>query len=74
MHYKTQSIITILALVAIIVLVGVSIGQLEDSITGAAVTPICDCAEDVDCDDSNPNTQDICMNKDDCQNSYCINK
>lgn len=74
MDYKTQSILTVTALLAIMVVVGVSIGQLENSITGAAIEPACQCTEDAECDDNNPETNDICINADKCLESYCLHK
>lgn len=74
MHYKTQSAITIGALVAFMVLVGFFINQMDLDITGAVVAPVCECDEDADCDDSNPETEDICLYPETCTASLCINK
>ena len=74
MHHKTQSIITVSALLLIMGIIGFSIGSLEESITGSSVAPACKCIEDSDCNDNNPNTEDICVNKEDCQKAYCIHR
>lgn len=74
MDYKIQSIMTVSMVLLLMVIIGVSVGQMDTTITGAAVKPICDCIEDSDCNDFNPNTEDICMEKDSCQKAYCINK
>jgi hypothetical protein len=72
MDYRVQSYLTVSIVLAIMIVVGLSIGQLENTITGAAVHPACNCTVDSDCNDNNPNTADTCVvNKDDCQNSYC---
>ena len=66
MHYKTKSALTLAVLAAFMIGVSVFINNLEGAITGAAVGPACACGADVDCDDGNVCTEDICLYADDC--------
>jgi hypothetical protein len=74
MHYKTKSALTIGTLVAIMIVIGVFINQMDLNITGAIVAPVCNCDEDADCDDGNPETEDICLYPESCKASTCVNK
>ena len=74
MHYKTKSLLTIGVLVGMMLVVAVAINNLEGTVTGAVVKPICDCTEDSDCDDSNPDTEDVCLYADNCEAALCVNK
>ncbi|MBD3355293.1 hypothetical protein GF361_04895 [Candidatus Woesearchaeota archaeon] len=72
MNYKTKSIITVVILVSFMVGTGVFINNLEGTITGSIVVPVCECGEDADCDDGDKCTGDICLYADDCEASLCI--
>ena len=74
MHYKTQSMITIGILVGIMLITAVAINNIEGTITGAVVTDNCDCKENIDCDDSNTCTEDICVYADTCEAALCVNR
>ena len=74
MDYKTQSIITIGVIVLFMVVVAVAINNIEGALTGAVVTSACECDEDSDCDDNNPDTEDICLYPENCEASLCVNK
>lgn len=74
MHYKTKSLLTIGALLGIMIVVAVAINNIEGTITGATIQPVCDCIEDSDCNDNNPCTEDICLYKDNCEAALCVNK
>ena len=74
MDYKTQSLITISVLLLMMVAVGFYIGSVDPQITGASVAPLCKCLQDSDCNDNNATTQDMCVNKEDCEKAYCANK
>ena len=73
MNYKTQSIITIGVVLVIMVSVGIFIGSMDSGPTGA-VTKDCECSNNLDCDDNNPYTEDICLYPETCKASKCINK
>ena len=74
MHYKTKSALTIAILIGFMVSVAVVINNLEGQITGAVIAPVCECFDDVDCDDSNPATQDSCLYADNCEAAVCVHK
>jgi hypothetical protein len=74
MNYKTKSVLTVLVLAAFMVGTGIFINNLEGTITGAVIVPVCECSSDADCDDGNSCTEDICLYADDCEASLCINK
>ena len=74
MDYKTKSILTLLVIVIFMVVIAVFVNNLEGTITGTTVKPVCKCTEDNDCNDNNPCTEDICLYADDCLASLCINK
>ena len=73
MHYKIQSIVTISAVLAIMVCVAVLINSVNPSMTGA-VTKDCECKSDVECDDGNSCTEDICIYADSCASAKCLHK
>ena len=73
MNYKIRSIITISVLVLFMVGVGVFINNIEGAVTGAVVTTACECDENSDCDDGDVSTEDICLYKDNCEASICVN-
>lgn len=73
MHYKTQSYITIGVVLVIMVSVGIFIGSMESGPTGA-VAKECECSNNLDCDDNNPCTEDICLYPETCAAATCINK
>ena len=52
--------------------VAFTINNLQDSVTGASVAPVCECSENIDCDDSDPATEDICLYADDCEAATCV--
>jgi len=74
MDYKTKSIITIAVIIVFMVIIGVFINDLDNKITGAVIKPVCECTDDLDCDDNNPCTEDICLYPEDCKASICIHK
>ncbi len=74
MDYKIKSILTVGILIVFMVGTGIFINNLEGTITGAVVSPACDCVEDADCDDNNKCTIDICLYPEECEASLCINK
>jgi len=74
MDYKTQSILTVSVLLVMMIVIGFSIGSIEQSITGASVSTACECIQDSDCNDNNASTQDKCVDKEDCMKAYCENK
>ena len=74
MDYKIKSGLTIFLLVAFMVGTGIFINNLEGSITGAVVAPQCKCSVDLDCEDDNSCTEDVCLYGDDCVASLCVNK
>jgi hypothetical protein len=73
MDYRTQSIITISVIVVMLLAVGFSMGMIDNSITGAPIAPICKCVENKDCNDDNTTTDDVCVDKEDCEKAYCLN-
>ena len=73
MHYKTQSILTISIVVVFMIVISLSMGGIDEKITGAAIKS-CECYENSDCNDDNPNTTDICIDKESCEKSYCVNE
>lgn len=75
MHYKTQSILTIAAILGFMVVVAVLINSMQGQITGAATADAnCKCTSSADCNDSNPCTEDICLYPENCGASLCVNK
>jgi hypothetical protein len=74
MDYKKKSIVTVAILVLFMVGTGVFINNLEGTITGSVVNPLCECSEDADCDDSNTCTEDVCLYADNCEAALCVNK
>ena len=72
MNYKTQSIITISVVVAIMIAVAILINSMDLGVTGSAVD--CSCKEDAGCDDHDACTQDICLYKESCAAARCIHK
>lgn len=74
MNYKTQSMLTIAAILGFMVVTAVLISSMEGSMTGAVVKPVCKCVSDSDCDDRNSCTEDICLYKESCEASLCVNK
>ena len=74
MNYKIHSAMTIFLLLGMMVFVGVMINDLDNQITGAVIAPVCECQEDIDCDDADPSTTDICLYADDCESATCLNE
>ena len=74
MDYKVKSILTISVLVGFMLTVAVFINNLDESITGAVVAPVCECSVDSDCDDSDQCTEDLCLYADNCEAALCVNK
>ncbi len=73
MHHNTKSILTIAVLIVFMVVIAVFINNLEGEITGAVVKPQCKCMDDVDCNDNDPCTEDICLYKESCEAAVCVN-
>ena len=73
MNYKTQSIITIAVIAAIMISIGVVVGTVGNDITGAVVKEG-ECYNDADCNDNNSMTEDICLYAESCSAAKCINK
>ena len=74
MDYKVKSALTIGVLLSFMLVTAVFINNLEGSITGAVVEPACECSLDSDCDDGDACTEDICLYKEDCLASLCVNR
>lgn len=74
MHYKTQSAITIGAILVFMISIAFFINQMDINITGAVIGPVCECASDIDCDDNDPCTEDICVYPESCAASICSHK
>ena len=74
MNYKIQSLLTVGMVLTLMIVIGVYIGQMDTAITGAVVAPVCECVENSDCNDFNSATEDICVNQENCQEAYCLNK
>ncbi len=74
MDFKTKSMVTISVLVLFMAITAVFINNLEGTITGSIIVPACECGEDADCDDNNPETEDICLYPENCEASICVNK
>jgi hypothetical protein len=73
MDHKIKSILTIAILIGFMAVVAVVINNLEGEITGAVIKPQCKCADNADCNDDNPCTEDICLYADNCEAAVCIN-
>lgn len=71
MHFKTKSLVIVLAVVVIMIGIGFLVGK-TNSITGA-VTAKCICDSDSACNDNNECTVDACLYPDSCAASRCIN-
>ena len=63
---------TIGIIVAIMISVGQIIGSMDNDVTGHVTK--CECESDIECDDNNPCTEDICLYPESCAASNCINK
>jgi hypothetical protein len=72
MHHKTQSIVTIGIVLAIMFSVAILINSMEGP-TGAVVKD-CECQNNLECNDNNPCTEDLCLYPESCAASKCINK
>ena len=70
MHFKTKSLVIVLAIFVIMVGVGVLVSKTT-SITGAAVVN-CECTSDDDCSDDDECTIDTCLYQDSCTAARCI--
>ena len=73
MHYKTKSIITITVVLAIMLGVAVLINSMNPNIT-SSVAKGCECKSDIECDDGNSCTEDICIYADSCASAKCLHK
>ncbi len=71
MDYKTQQYVVLALVLGLMVGVGAMVNKMQVSITGAAVTPICECSSNLDCDDSNICTKDLCLYPETCEASLC---
>jgi hypothetical protein len=47
---------------------------LNKTITGSVIKEECKCKEDLDCNDLDPCTEDICLYKETCEAAVCINR
>lgn len=74
MNYKTKSIINVVVMIGFMATVAFFINDLDMQVTGSVVKAQCQCMEDIDCNDGNVNTEDICLYKENCEAAVCVNK
>lgn len=72
MHYKTQSMITIAVVLAIMVGVAIFVNSIDLGITGS--TTKSKCSKNLDCYDGNSCTEDICLYPESKSASECLHK
>ena len=68
---KIKISLIVLAVIALTVIVGVSVGT--DSLTGGTIIKSVTCYQDIDCDDHQEGTVDMCKNSGK-TNSLCVNR
>ena len=70
--FKVKSMLLVIALVAVVGVVGLLMSN-QEGITGGAVANTIACYEDSDCDDRIGATEDLCKNPG-TEYSLCVNK
>ncbi len=73
MDYKTKSIAKVIVLIGFMSIIAVFINDLDLNITGSVVRTQCKCADDIECNDNNLCTEDICLYKESCGAAVCVN-
>jgi len=73
MNYKTKSILNVVVLIGFMAATAFFINDMDLHITGSVVKAQCKCIEDIDCNDNNPSTEDICLYKENCEAAVCVN-
>jgi len=72
--HTLKSALVIVIMVGLMIGIGYFVNNLNNTITGAVVGRQCRCAENLDCDDDNLCTEDVCLYKENCEASVCVNK
>jgi len=74
MDHKTKSTLTLIVLIGFMTVIAFFTNNLQSKITGTVVKPVCKCTNNIDCNDQDPCTEDICLYADSCEAAICINK
>lgn len=72
--HNIKSALVIAIMLVLMIGLGYFVNNLNGTITGAVVGKQCRCAENIDCDDNNLCTEDMCLYKEDCEAAVCVNK
>lgn len=72
MDYQSKSILIVMVIIGLMLTAAIII-NFKGGIAGAVVKT-CLCRENADCDDGNPCTEDLCINKEECSSAFCVNK
>ena len=74
MGHKLKSLLTLGVIFIFMITIAFFVNHYGSNITGATVIDGCSCFEDMDCNDGNFCTEDICLYPNNCEASICINK